>query len=220
MAEVRLEDIKPNSYKSKETPVKEAPKATPIVNKSAIVSTKKPLGQRFKDAFIAEDIADVRSWLIQDVLIPGAKNTILDMLSMVFFSKSGGRSASSYSFYRPKGYGYSGASYAPYYQSQYNGQAHSGIQRQDRSYVSHNAKVDYREVVLERRDDAQRVVDEMRGRIMEFGQVSIAEMLDFMEITSSYVDNNWGWTNPNCIGIKRMANGWLIDVAEAEPLER
>lgn len=217
MAEVKLEDIKPNSYKSKEMqPVKEAPKAMPVIDKSAIVSTKKPLGQRFKEAFIAEDINDVKSWLIQDVLIPGAKNTILDMLSMVFFAKDNGH-ASSYSFYRPKGYGYSGASYAPYYQSQYGGQTHS---QQQKSYVSHNNKVDYRDIVLQRRDDAQRVVDEMRGRIMEFGQVSIAEMLDFMEITSSYVDNNWGWTNPNCIGIKRMGNGWLIDVTEAEPLER
>ncbi len=216
MAEVRLEDIKPNSYKSKEVqPVKEAPKAQPVVNKSAIVSTKKPLGQRFKDAFIAEDIHDVKSWLIQDVLIPGAKNTILDMLSMVFFSK-GGRSTSSYNFYRPNRSTYGGASYASYY----NGQKNNNQQQTRSSYVSHNNKVDYRDIVLERRDDAQRVVDEMCGRIVEFGQVSIAEMLDFMEITSSYVDNNWGWTNPNCIGIKRIANGWLIDVTEAEPLER
>jgi hypothetical protein len=59
----------------------------------------------------------------------------------------------------------------------------------------------------------------MRFRIGEYGQVSIAEMLDFMEITSNFNDNNWGWTRPNDIGIRRLNNGWLIDVAEAEPLE-
>lgn len=219
MAEVRLDDIKPNSYKSKE--IKQpssAPKAKPVVSKSAVVSTKKPLGQRFKDAFIAEDAADIKSWLVQDILIPGVKNTVIDMLSMLFFSKTGGgnRRSSSYSFYRPT-YGYGGASYASYYngqsRQQYNGS------NNNQGYVSHNAKVNYRDIVLERRDDAERVVNEMRGRIAEFGSVSVAAMLDMMEITSDFNDNNWGWTHPNSVGIRRVPNGWLIDVAEAEPLE-
>lgn len=218
MAEVKLEDIKPNSYKSKEVqPKAEAPKATPVVSKSAIVSTKKSLGQRFKDAFIAEDVADIKSWLIQDIFIPGVKNTILDTLSMLFFNRGGGsRRSSSYSFYRPYGYD-SSASYASYY----NGRRNT-INRQNdhpQSYTSHNSKVDYRDIVLERRDDAQRVVDEMRGRIEQFGSVSVAAMLDLMEITSDFNDNNWGWTHPNSVGIRRVGNGWLIDVAEAEPLE-
>lgn len=219
MAEVRLEDIKPNSYKSKEIKPqnkKEAPSTTKaIVSKSAVVSTKKSIGQKFKEAFIAEDMADIKSWLIQDILIPGVKNTILDTLSMIFFKNGGGnRRSSSYNFYR---YGQnSSASYASYY----NGQRHSAQQNaRNQSYTSHNTKVDYRDITLVRRDDAQKVVDEMRYRINEFGSVSIAAMLDLMEITSDFNDNNWGWTNPNSIGIRPVPNGWLIDVSEAEPLD-
>lgn len=215
MAEVKLEDIKPNSYKSKEQSVKkEAPKATPVVSKSAVVSTKKPLTQKFKDAFIAEDVADIKSWFVEDILIPGAKNTVLDMLSMMFFgNRSSGRNT-SYNFSRRGSQSYGGASYASYYNSQRGSERPANPTR---SY--HNSKIDYRDIVLERRDDAQKVVDEMRFRIGEYGQVSIAEMLDFMEITSNFNDNNWGWTRPNDIGIRRLNNGWLIDVAEAEPLE-
>lgn len=220
MGEVRLEDIKPNSYKSKEiNPVQNKDdKVTPVISKSAVVSTKKSLGQKFKDAFIAEDAADIKSWLVQDILIPGVKNTVIDMLSMLFFSKSGGgRRNSSYSFYRPT-YGYGGsASYASYYNGQYNT---ANNRPQQQGYVSRNTKVDYRDIVLERRDDAERVVNEMRGRISEFGAVSVAAMLDMMEITSDFNDNNWGWTHPNQIGIRRVVNGWLIDVSEAEPLEK
>ena len=56
----------------------------------------------------------------------------------------------------------------------------------------------------------------MRRRIEEFDQVSVADMLDLMEMTGKYTDNNWGWTNPNDIGIRRVNNGYLIDVAEAK----
>jgi hypothetical protein len=40
-------------------------------------------------------------------------------------------------------------------------------------------------------------------------------MLDLMEISGKYTDNNWGWTNKGEIGLKRVNNGYLIDVAEA-----
>lgn len=218
MAEVKLEDIKPNSFKSKEMadPKAKTPdKVKPVVDKSAVVSTKKSLGQKFKDAFIKEDINDVKSWLIEDVVIPGVKNTILDMLSRVFFNKNS--SGRGYGGYYNSSYNYGGASYGSYYQSQQrpSGPPHQG----NRGYVSPNAKVDYRDIVLARRDDAERVVGEMQRRIADLGQVSIAEMLDFMEITSSYTDNNWGWKRVNDIGVRRVSNGWLIDVNEVVPLE-
>lgn len=209
MAEVRLEDMKPNSHVSKEQPIAK-PHVEPIVKKSAVVSTKKSLGQKFVDTFMTEDAADVKSWLVMDVVIPGIKNTILDMLSMMFFggtsSRSRGRSA--YSYDRP--------SYRQYSYSSVRG---GGRVSNDRPEAPISDKVDYRNIILQRRDDAERIVDEMRRRITEYGQVSIAEMLDLMELTGKYTDNNWGWTNPRDIGVTRVSTGYLIDVAEAQVID-
>ncbi len=212
MAEVKIEDMKPNSYKSKEK--KEAPKVTPVIDKDAVISTKKSLGQKFVDTFVNEDINDVKAWLLKDVVVPGVKNTILDILGMMFFGGNGGRS------YGRRYYNRENVSYNNYYKSEYNGRQSYGYNRPSHRPEMSNDKVDYRNIIVRDREAAEDVVDQMRRRIADFGQVSIAEMLEFMSITGKYTDNNWGWHNPNDINIRRMPNGgWLIDVPEAEIID-
>ena len=184
-------------------------KTTPVVSKSSVVSTKKPLSQKFADTFIKEDVEDVKSWLIMDVIIPGVKNTILDMLGMMFFGGNGGYSRRG----RSNSYDRERVSYNSYYKSSYDGRVNTNRSSNRERPV--NDKVDYRNIILQRRDDAEKVVQEMWRRIDDYGQVSIAEMLDLMEISGKYTDNNWGWTNKGEIGLKRVNNGYLIDVAEA-----
>lgn len=215
MAEVKLENIKPNSFKSKEKkakPTEAGEKVTPVVSKGAVVSTKKTFGQKFADTFIKEDVDDVKSWLISDIIVPGVKDTILDILSMMFFGGGDyrrGRRRDTHDRER--------VPYNSYFRSEYNGRSDRRESRSER-HLS-NDKIDYRNIVLQRRDDAEAVVDEMCRRIDQYKQVSIAEMLDLMEITGKYTDNNWGWTDPRDIGVRRVSNGYLIDVAEAELLD-
>lgn len=210
---MKLEDIKPNSHKSRETiSSNKREKVTPVVSKSSVVSTKKSLSQKFADTFIKEDVDDVKSWLLMDVVIPGVKNTILDMLGMMFFGGDGG-----YNRRRGRnGYDRERVSYNSYYKSSYDGRTNRPNRDRERPM---DTKVDYRNIILQRRDDAEKVVQEMWRRIDDYGQVSIAEMLDLMEISGKYTDNNWGWTNKNDIGLRRMSDGYLIDVAEAVLLD-
>lgn len=213
MATVRLEDITPNSHVSKESRKPPKDRVTPVVHKDSIASTKKPLSQKFADTFITEDVDDVKSWLLMDVIIPGIKNTILDMLSMMFFGGRtyGSRGNRSRGYYNRDNASYN---YNAYYKSDYSRQNdHTSPQ------ISNNGKVDYRNIVFKRREDAERVVDEMHRRIADFGEVSIGEMLDLMEITGKYTDMNWGWRDPRDIGIRRISSGFLIDVAEAKLLD-
>lgn len=214
MAEVKMENIKPNSHKSKEMNKTDKEKITPVVSKSSVVSTKKPLSQKFAETFLKEDVDDVKMWLISDVIVPGIKNTLLDMLSMMFFGGSGGgynRRSNQNGYTRER------VSYNSYYKSDYG--SRRGRDERDSYGRPSTDKVDYRNIILQRRDDAEAVINEMHNRIDKYGQVSIADMLEAMEITSKYTDNNWGWTSHNDIGLRRVANGWLIDVAEAELLD-
>ena len=71
MATVNVEEFKPNSFKSKEPrPAKvEREHIKPVVSKDAVISTKKSLGEKFAETFVAEDAANVKTWLITDVII-------------------------------------------------------------------------------------------------------------------------------------------------------
>ena len=211
MATVNVEEFKPNSFKSKEPqPAKqEREHIKPVVSKDAVVSTKKSLGEKFAETFVAEDAANVKTWLITDVIIPGIKNTILDMLSMMFF---GGGSA----YHRPGNgsyYNYANKSNVSYghYASSYSNR----YPQPSATTAPVDEKVDYRHIVLRDIRDANAIVEMLWSRIDQYHQVSVAELLDAANLTGKYTDNNWGWTDKRDINVRRIAGGYLIDVAEA-----
>lgn len=212
MATVDPNDLKPNSHAYKErNEKKEKPKLMPAIKKDEIVTTKKSLGEQFKETFIEEDIREVKKYVIKDVIVPGIKNTVLDMLSMTFFKEPyyGGRSHS-----RDDG----GYQYSARYK--YKSSSSRRQERDDRDDLyDRDRKVDYRNIVLRNRDQAEDVVRQLRRRIEDYDTASIADLFDLVDITGKYTDNNWGWDNPNDIGIRRVSSGYLIDVAEAKLID-
>ena len=77
-----------NSYKSKgETePKPEDRKIEPVVSHEVKTRKKGPM-QKFADAFIAEDLSSVKSYVIKELLIPGIKRMFLSSLEMLLNGK-------------------------------------------------------------------------------------------------------------------------------------
>lgn len=220
MAEVRIDSLEPNSHKYKEERSKSAEKPksrekiSPVIDRKQVVSTKKPLSKKIIEMFIGDDVKDLKKWLIQDKLIPGLKHMVLDTASMLFF----GEVLNRYDEYRG-GYRYGKTNYRGYY-SNGNSSNRTRSRNSDRnSYRERNDKVDARNIIVRNREDAECIVEEMCGRIRSTGSVSVAEMLDMIDVPGEYTDNNWGWDNERDIGIRRVSNGFLIDVNEPKYLD-
>lgn len=213
MATVNMDDLRPNSNTYKETEYEKRTKLDPVVKKGSVVSTKKPFGQKLKDTFIGEDVRDVKRYILMDMVVPGIKNAVLDVLQMMFFGEviDQGRSHVS----RDRGYTNYSASYRG---SSYSSRSSSRRRERDRRYED-DEKVDYRNIVLRNREDAEDVVDEMKTRIRKYGSCSIADLFDLINVTGKYTDNNWGWRDERDIGIRRINSGFLLDVREAEYLD-
>lgn len=214
MAEIRLEDLPSNSHTSKkmEKEREKPEKLKPVVSKANVVQTKKSVGQKFIDAFIQDSVEDVKDYVIRDVIVPGVKNTILDCLSMIFFHESyDGRG-------RSRRYDEDSPSYSSYYKSGRKTRDRSDRRRREERYEE-NPNVDYKNIILKRREDAEDVVDELRRRIKKYERASVADLFDLIEVSGKYTDNNWGWINEEDIGIRRVSNGFLIDVAEAQLID-
>lgn len=214
MAEINIDSLKPNSHKYKNEKRKEEKekKTSPIVDRSQIVSTKKPIGKKFAETFFSEDIKDIKDWLIKDVLLPGIQTTILDTISMMFFGVTNSNNKSRWS----KTYNDDYTNYRSYYKSTNSKNIRSGNDR-DNGYASDN-RVDFRNIILRNRDDAENIIEEMRRRIRNENSVSVAELFDLIDIPGRYTDNNWGWDDERDIGIRRVSSGFLIDVAEPKYL--
>lgn len=210
MAEIKIDAITPNSHKyNQQTSGKTREKIDPVIRKDAIVSTKKPLGKRLWDLFIGESPQEFKKHMIEDVLIPGAKDALFNMVSMALYQEPfRGHSKSS---------GYH-VNYGRFFGGGYKSASSRSSEKKENSYQG-SSRVDHRNIILNNRASAEQIVDYMRDRIQATGSISVAEFLDAMELPSRFTDNDWGWTKEDDIGIKRVGSGFLIDVRDAEPLD-
>lgn len=206
--------IKSNSHKSKSQSLSadennERDRLSPVVKQGGIVTTKKPLYQKFADFFMPNDVDDIKDYIIMDIIIPGIKDTFLDIIEMSFYGTTDRKRKSR-----------SRNDDRTDYKSYYGNSSSKKDRRRDRSRSRRDDKVDYRHIVLKYRDETEDVIEEMRRRIRKEGGASIADLLDLIgEQEIGYNDNNWGWTDENDIRLRRVSGGFLIDVCEAEYLD-
>ena len=209
MAKVDMDSIKPNSYKYKEEAAEKESrdKLDAVVPKDRVVSTKKSLGSKISESFLGENLKEIGRYIFWDLAIPGIKNVILDTLSIMFF----GRDSRDRRDDRRDGAPWSN------YSSYYRGRERSSRNKKRREYSrdDEDRRVDYRNIVLKYRQDAENVVDDLYDRIEHFGMASVADLLDLVGAVGEPTDNNWGWDRKQDIGIKRIPKGFLIDVAPA-----
>ena len=186
----------------------------PVVNKDDVMLSKKPLSSKFADAFISDAAKDVKDYIVMDVIIPGIKDTIINCLEMIFFGNTSGRGRSS----RVTRLSSENTSYRAFYQSDYDSYgAPRRRERRDRYRDDgYSDRVDYRNIIVRDRGSAEEIVSKLRGRIEKYGEATKSDLFELIDIPSSHVDNNWGWTDPRDIGIRRVTSGYLIDVADAQ----
>lgn len=186
----------------------------PVVSDDQVIVPKKSLGSKFADAFISDAAKDVKDYIIMDVIIPGIKDTIINCMEMIFFGNTSGRRGGA------RRSSVDNTSYRAFYQSDYDGYGAPRKRREKRDRrEDFSDRIDYRNIVVRDRGSAEEIVSKLRGRIEKYGEATKADLYELIDVSSTYQDNNWGWTNPRDVGIRRVSSGYLIDVADAEYLE-
>ncbi len=89
-----MEEYKPNSHKSKEERKNLIPGKTCRESNFGTVKPKeKSEMQKFADVFISEDVNNVKSYIVMDVLVPAIKKAISDIVTngidMILYGKAG-----------------------------------------------------------------------------------------------------------------------------------
>lgn len=221
MATINLDSYTPNSNAYKRRQMEEPEKGErirldPIIDSSKIVSKKKTLGRKFSELFLKEDMRDIKKYVIYDVVIPGIGLTFMNIISMMFFGRPASKNVFGNNYTYSRGdnsyYDYGSTSYYDY-RGDYG---RSNDKRSSNRYYREDEKVDYKSIVLNSRRDAEKLVDTMRERIRNAGTITVAEFFDLLNVPSAFTDNDWGWKDERDLGIKRIPNGFLIDVSDAK----
>ena len=197
-----MEDYKANSHRSKEEQKLPEKKVQPVVKGK--VTKKKNNVRKLTDTFVTEDIQNVKSYVLMDVLVPAVKKAISDIVTngidMLLYGETG----------RTKKSNASTVSYRSYYDN-----------RRDDRYSSSRTRTGYSydDVILETRGEAEDVLTRMDELIDTYGSVSVADMYDLVGMSCNYTDNKYGWTNLRNAEPVRVRDGYLLKMPKATPID-
>lgn len=189
-----------NSKAKVTKPMPERPKVEPVT-----VATRAKKKGKLSQIFLAEDVDNVKSYIILDVLIPAIRKAIYDVITEGASAFLGGQVATP-----KKGTTASKISYRQYYE------------REDRREVrpATSQRYSYDEVEVNTRGEAEDILASMSDLIARYGCVSVLDLYDLANITSdNYTDENYGWMNMRNADVSRMSNGkFRLKLPKAMPL--
>lgn len=197
-----MDNYKPNSHKYKENQETSEKRVEKVISGTA--KTKKNEVRKFRDVFISEDISNVKSYILMDVLVPAIKNAIVDIVTdgvnMIFGTGSGRKKTS-------------GSNYVSY-------RDYSRESRRDDSRAS-TGRFNYDDILFPSRGEADAVLEQMDAIIEEYGYVTVADMYDMADLTAPYTGNRYGWTSVRRAEIVRVRGGdYIIKLPKAMPIDR
>ena len=172
---------------------------------------KEPLSTRIVNALFENDLKTVASSVVNEVMIPKAKDILADMfISGIQKAIYGDEASSTYYSGYSKGPGHK-ASYDNYYKDNYRQPV----------VPTEKVKVHWDRIVFPSRERAVELLNNLRSDLRRYDNegVSVLEMYDYVttideelgaQIESEFPDNNWGWTNLDHVPIEHVARGWWV----------
>lgn len=194
-----------NSHKSKAGPEKEPKKVEKVVS-GEVVQRKKPLGRKIADTFTGDDMQSVGGYILFEVMLPAAKTMISDAVSQgierLLFGDSRPRGRTNY--------------------TSYNRMSGSSATRKDEPRtISRHARAthDFDEIVVESRGEAAAVLDQLTELIDRYNVATVNDLYELVGITGTFADDKWGWTDLRSASVRRVRDGYLLDLPRTSPLD-
>jgi hypothetical protein len=180
------------------------------VTSSDPIRQKKSLGKKFRSTFFNGDGKTALQYIVFGVLIPAAKDTLVEagtqgIERLVFGDSRRSRSGPTPTS-GPTGY------------VSYNRYSMSGNQNQRIMSPRARSQHDFDEIVLTSRVEAEEVIDRLFDLVSRYGTATVADLYELVGSPSSHTDQKWGWTDIRGAGVSRVRNGYLLDLPRPDPL--
>lgn len=186
------------------------------VTEGTVTRKKKSLRKQLSETFVAGDMRSAMRYVMFDVLLPAAKDMIVEAGSagiekLIFGEGRRRRGASS-----PQ----SGATgYVSY--NKYSGPMGTGLNAAQRVISRQSrARHDFDEIVLDSRVEAEEVIDRLFDLVSRYESATVADLYELVGLASAHTDHKWGWTDIRGSGVTRIRDGYLLDLPDPEPLNQ
>lgn len=203
-------EFPPNSETSKKGVTDD--KNVERVTSGEVIRRKKSFRKQFSETFVAGDAKTAVRYVIFDVLLPAAKDMIVEAgsqgIEKLIFGESR-RRGSTPPQAGPTGY----VSYNRYSMGNRAASPQRALSRQAR------ARHNFDEIVLEQRTEAEEVIDRLFDLVSRYESATVADLFELVGIAATHTDHKWGWTDLQGAGVSRTRGGYLLDLPEPSPLD-
>lgn len=207
-----MQDFPSNSQKAQAT---DAPreKLAPVTS-ATTRGRKRGLGRRFKEVFIAGSAKEAGISMVEDVIVPTLRSMVIEALqsgveNLFNGDRSSGtrRSRSAITNVSPGHVNYGG------YSNPNKSTEVRTVSRKSR------ARHDFDDIIIDNRNAAEEVLDQMFEQLSRFGRVSVADLYELTGIRSEHTDVKWGWTSLRGSKVVPLrSGGYLLNLPEPDPL--
>jgi hypothetical protein len=210
-------DFPANSHKAitKQPEKPEEKKKVEKVITGAVLIKKPSFGKRILNAILGDGATGdgVVSYIVHDVLIPAAKDTLEDLVKgsievLLRGEVKGSRTNRS-----------GGKSYVSY--SNYYNSSRRDDRRDDRQAQTRNTRsgIRFDDFVFGMRGEAEDVLSSLVDIVDEYGMATVADLYDLCGMTGNFTDNKFGWTNLSESTVSRVREGYMINLPKPQPLD-
>lgn len=205
-----MDQFPPNSSKAR---VDDEPKIERITS-AETVRRKRGLGKQFKETFIGGDAKSAVHYMILEVVIPAIQDTLIDAFQGGVERLIRGENTRSRRS-MPTGYG-PNISYTPYHRVN-SGTSSSRPSPQKMLSRQSRARMNFDEIIIPSRREAEEVIDRMFEILSRYGSVEVAHLYEMTGIQSTHTDHKWGWTDLRGAKAVRLSQGgFLLHLPEPE----
>ena len=196
-----METYRGNSYRERSNQASKEDKKIEKVITGKVRTKKKSEMSKLKDVFIAEDVRNVKSYVVLDVLVPAIKKAIYDIVvdgvgMILGESVAKKRSGSNYVSYRDC----------------------SSSTRRDSERRRRGYEID--DVILDSRGEAEDVLDRMDDVLDEYKVVTVSDFYDLVGISDEPIDHKYGWRNIASAEVVRSRDGgYMIRLPRPMPID-
>lgn len=170
-------------------------------------------GKRITKNVVTTTLKSVGSYILFDILIPAAKNTLSDMINnasdMILFGEPKTRR-------RDRDRTGPRVSYTSYYDRDRD----RPYDRDRRDRIYGRSRFDSDEIILPSREDAEEVKQSLFDVFDQYNAVTVSEFLELVGLPDEYTDRNYGWTNLRDVEVRRVRDGYVIDLPSPRALPR
>lgn len=169
----------------------------------AAKTRKKSEARKFFNIFVPENTDSVRASILADVIVPGVKNAIADVVSIMLFGDSGRLGSRK---------GGSRVGYQKFYDDRRDDRRAYGRPRAAATFECDD-------IIFETYGDAALVLEQLEAAIANYDVASVADLYDLAGVTCpNYTANKYGWSDLRRAKVIHTREGYMLQLPRTEEL--